>query len=91
MSFDPDQDESGPVGCKHTLSSHVELPHPQTPHIFLLRVSVNSFFTQTVLVLGIALTHMWDLALGLADHEVGTGPSLRPVQVPLYGLMLSSA
>jgi len=38
-------------------------------------------------VLGIALTHVQDLALGLAElHEVCTGPNFRPVKVPLDGI-----
>jgi len=38
-------------------------------------------------VLGIALTHVQDLALGLVEfHEVHTGPPLLPVNVPLHGI-----
>jgi len=38
-------------------------------------------------VLGIALTHGQDLALGLVElHDVRTGPPLKPVQVPLDGI-----
>jgi len=38
-------------------------------------------------VLGIALTHVQDLALGLIElHEARTGPPLQPVQVPLVGI-----
>ncbi|PKU36298.1 rna-directed dna polymerase from mobile element jockey-like [Limosa lapponica baueri] len=38
----------------------------------------------SVFVLGISLTYMQDLALGLVElHEVHIGPPLKPVQVPL--------
>ena len=41
---------------------------------------------QPISVLGIALTHGQDLALGLVElQEVWTGPSLKPVKVPLDG------
>ena len=39
-------------------------------------------------MLGIALTHVQDLALGLVElHEVCMGPCLKPVQVPLDGIL----
>jgi len=39
-------------------------------------------------VLGITLTHVQDLALGLVEpHEVRTGPPLKPVKVPLDGIL----
>ena len=38
-------------------------------------------------MLGIAPTHVQDLALGLVElHEVRTGPPLKPVKVPLDGI-----
>ncbi|GAB0178969.1 cAMP-dependent protein kinase inhibitor alpha [Grus japonensis] len=40
-----------------------------------------------IVVLGIALTHVQDLALGLVElHAVHTGPPLQPVKVPLDGI-----
>ncbi|KAK4831314.1 hypothetical protein QYF61_016803, partial [Mycteria americana] len=42
---------------------------------------------QPVFVLGIALTHVQDLALGLVElPEVCMGPPLKPVKVPLDGI-----
>ncbi|GAB0178515.1 cAMP-dependent protein kinase inhibitor alpha [Grus japonensis] len=42
---------------------------------------------QSVLILGIAPTHVQDLAFGLVEpHEVHTGPLLKLVQVPLDGI-----
>lgn len=38
-------------------------------------------------MLGITTTQVQDLALGLVGlHEICTGPPLKPVQVPLYGI-----
>ena len=50
--------------------------------------ALNPFSTQPLFVLGIALAQMEALALALGlvePHEVCTGPSLKPVQVPLDG------
>ena len=60
------------------------LSSTSTPQILLLRAVLKPFFTQPVPVLGIALTQVQGFALGLAElHEVGIGPYLNPVQVPL--------
>jgi len=59
----------------------------QHPQVLLLRAALNSFSAQPVFVLGIAPTHVQDLALGLLKlHEVRTGPPLEPVRVPLDGI-----
>ncbi|PKU47351.1 hypothetical protein llap_2318 [Limosa lapponica baueri] len=47
-----------------------------------------SFSTQPIFVLGIDLIHVQNLALGLFElHEVHMGPLLKPVQVPLDGIL----
>ena len=52
-----------------------------------LSAALKTFFTQPVPVLGITLTQMQDLALGLVElHEVDMGPPLKPVQVPLESI-----
>ena len=51
------------------------------PQVLLLRAALNRFSSQPVFVLGIAPTHVQDLALGLVElHEVLTGPVLMPVK-----------
>ncbi|KAK4831337.1 hypothetical protein QYF61_017468 [Mycteria americana] len=51
------------------------------------RAALNPFSAQPVFVLGIAPTHVQDLALGPVElHEVRTGPPLKPVRVPLEGI-----
>ena len=76
----------GLLGCEHTLPGHVELLVKHHPQV-LLRASLNPFSTiQSLFVLGIALTHVQDLSLGLVEpHEVCKGPPLKPVEVPLDG------
>jgi len=57
------------------------------PQVLLDRVALNPFSTEPVFVLGIALTHLQDLALGLVElHEVRTGPPFKSVEVPLDGI-----
>ncbi|KAK4813670.1 hypothetical protein QYF61_017637, partial [Mycteria americana] len=49
--------------------------------------ALNPFSAQPVFVLGIALTHVQDLALDLVElHEIRTDPPLKPVKVPLDGI-----
>ena len=56
----------------------------QHSKILLLRAALKPFSAQPKSVLEIALTQIQDLALGPAElHEVGMGPALKPVQVPL--------
>ena len=75
------------VGCKHTLSAHVQLFTHQHPQVLLGRVALNPFILQPVLIVGVALTQVQDLALGLVEpHEVHVGPLLEFVQVPLDGI-----
>ena len=57
------------------------------PQVVLLRAALDQLSAQPVLVFGIALTHVQDLALGLVElHAVHAGPPLQPVQVPLNGI-----
>ena len=78
------QDTVGLLGCKHTLLGHVEFLINEHLQVFLLRVALNPFSTQPVFVLGMAPTHVQDLAHGLVElHEVHMGTPLKPVKVPL--------
>ncbi|KAK4831476.1 hypothetical protein QYF61_017724 [Mycteria americana] len=86
-SFYAAQDTVGLLGCERTLSAHIELLINQQPQVLLLRAAFSPFFSQPVFVLGIALTHVQDLALGLVElHEGHMGPRLKPVKVPLDGI-----
>ena len=49
--------------------------------------ALNPLITQPLSVLGIALTHVQDLALGLVEfNEVNMGLILKPVKVLLDGI-----
>jgi len=74
----------GLLGCKHILLAHVESSINCHSSIRLLRDALMSFSAEPVSVLGIALTQMQNLAVGLVElSEVVVGPPLKPVQVPL--------
>jgi len=64
-AFDAAQDEVGLLGCERTLLGHVELLVNQYPQVLLLRSGLNPFSAQPVFVLGVAPTHVQDLALWL--------------------------
>jgi len=65
-------------------SCHVQLFIHQYPKVLLGRASLNLFVPQPVLIAGVALTQMQDLARGLVKpHEVHTHLLLQLVQVPL--------
>jgi len=73
-------------GCECTLLAHVQLFIHQYPQVFIFRAALNLFSAQPVFVLGIAPTHVQDLAHGLVEpHDSCTGPPFKPVQVPLDG------
>ena len=62
-------------GCEHTLVAYVQLFIHQYPQVLLGRAVLKPFIPQSVLILGVALTHVQDLAPGLVEpHDVQTGP-----------------
>ncbi|KAK4810535.1 hypothetical protein QYF61_004498 [Mycteria americana] len=90
-SFYAAQDTVGFLGCKHTFPAHVQFFIHQYPQVLLCRTILNPFTPQPVLILGIAPNHVQALALGLVElHEVHMGLLLKPVKVPLDGILLSS-
>jgi len=69
-------------------SAHVKLIIHQYPQVLLGRTALNPLIPLPVLIVGVALTPMQDLALGLVEPlEVHTGPFLQLVQVPLDGIL----
>jgi len=75
------------MGCEHTLVAHVQLFIHQYPQVLVLRGALNPFILQPVLIVGLALTHVQHLALGLVElHEVHTGPLLKLIQFLLDGI-----
>ncbi|KAK4810053.1 hypothetical protein QYF61_005116 [Mycteria americana] len=82
------QDMVGFLGCKRTLPAHVQLFIHQYPQVPLHRVALDHIIPQPVLVSGVALTQVQELALGLVEpHEVHMGPLLKLVQVSLGGIL----
>jgi len=66
------------------LLAHVELLIHRYPQVLLLRAALEPLSAQPLLMFGIALTDVQDLALDLVElHAVCTGPPLQLVQVPL--------
>ena len=77
----------GLLGYESTLLAHIESFINWHPQILFLRAALKPLSAQPVALLGIALTQVQDLALGLVElHEVGMGSPLKPVQVPLDGI-----
>jgi len=64
-TFDAAQDMVGFLDCERTLVTHVQVFIHQHPHVLLGRAALNPFSAQPVFVVGTALTHVQDLALGL--------------------------
>jgi len=86
-SLDAAQDVVGFLGCERTLLDYVELLINQHPKSFSSGPALSPFSAQPVFVLGIVLTQVQDLALGLVElHEVCTGSPLKLVKVPLDGI-----
>jgi len=53
------------LGCQHTLPGCVELLISWHPQVLSIRAALNPFILGPVLILGVALTQVQDLALGL--------------------------
>jgi len=67
--------------------AHVQLFIHQYLQVLLGRAALKLFIPQPLLIVGVVLTQVQDLALGLIEpHEVHTGPLLELVQVPLDDL-----
>ncbi|GAB0177359.1 cAMP-dependent protein kinase inhibitor alpha [Grus japonensis] len=77
----------GFLGCKHTMPAHLQFFIHQLPQVLLCRGALNPFIPQSVLVPGIALTKVQDLALVLVElHEVHVSPLLKLIKVLLDGI-----
>jgi len=78
----------GLLGCQRTLLGHVQFFIHQYPQVLLSRAALNPFVPWSLLILGVALTHVQDPALGLVEaQEVHMGPLLELAQVPLDGIL----
>ena len=74
----------GLLGCESTLLGHAKLLINQHPQVLLLRGALSPLSVQPVFVLGIAPTHVQDLALGLVEpYDIHMNQLLELVQVPV--------
>ncbi|RMC06606.1 hypothetical protein DUI87_16043 [Hirundo rustica rustica] len=87
--LDAAQDKFGFLGSRWAWLGHVQALIHQHPQVLLLGATLHLFIpTQPVLILGDALTQVWHLVLGLVkSHEIPMGPLLKPVQIPLDGIL----
>ena len=55
------------LGCKHTSMAHILIFTHQHPQGILCRAILDPFSTQSAAILGMAMTQVQDLALGLVN------------------------
>ena len=78
----------GFLGCEDTLLSHIQLGIHPYPQVLSVRAVLHPYVPQFVLIVGVAVTQVQDLALGCVEpHEVLLGPLPQPVLVPLDGIL----
>ncbi|CAN0071273.1 unnamed protein product, partial [Bubo scandiacus] len=83
-SLDAAQDTAGFLGCKHTLSGHVELLIKQHPQVLLHRAALNPFSIQLVFVPGIAQPMCRTLHLALLNFMRFAQAHLSSLSRPLW-------
>ncbi|KAK4828298.1 hypothetical protein QYF61_024963, partial [Mycteria americana] len=85
--FDTGQDAIGFLGRLGTLLAHIQAAVNQHPQVLLCQAAFQPLFPKPVVLHGVAVAQVQDLALGLVKpHTIGLGPSIQPVQVPLQSL-----
>ncbi|KAK4829526.1 hypothetical protein QYF61_005165 [Mycteria americana] len=85
--FDTSQDAIGFLGRLGTLLAHIQAAVNQHFQVLLCQAAFQPLFPKPVVLHGVAVAQVQDLALGLVEpHTAGLGPSIQPVQVPLQSL-----
>ncbi|KAK4807115.1 hypothetical protein QYF61_018456 [Mycteria americana] len=85
--FDTSQDAIGFLGHLGTLLAHIQLAVNQHPQDLLCLAAFQPLFPKPVALHGVVMTQVQDLALGLVKpHTIDLGPSIQPVQIPLWSL-----
>ncbi|KAK4820567.1 hypothetical protein QYF61_001630 [Mycteria americana] len=85
--FDTSQDAIGFLGHLGTLLAHIQAAVNQHPQVLLCLAAFQPLFPKPVALHGVAVAQVQDLALGLVEpHTIDLGPSIQPVQVPLWSL-----
>ncbi|KAK4814188.1 hypothetical protein QYF61_011911 [Mycteria americana] len=81
---DRSQDAIGFLGLLGTLLAHVQAAVNQQPQVLFCLASFQPLFPRPVVLHGVVVTQVQDLALGLVElHRIGFDPSIQPVQIPL--------
>jgi len=77
---DTSQDAVGLLGHLGILFAHVQLAVSQHPKVLFCRASFQPLLPQPVVLHGVVVTQVQDLAFGLVEpHTVALGPSIQPV------------
>ena len=70
----------GFLGYEGTFLAHVQIAIHQYPQVLFSRAVLNPYIPQLVLIVGVAMTPVQDLALGFVElHEVHLSSLLEPV------------
>ncbi|KAK4827693.1 LOW QUALITY PROTEIN: hypothetical protein QYF61_020827 [Mycteria americana] len=81
---DTSQDAVGFLGHLGTLPAHVQPAVNQHPQVLLCQAAFQPLFPKPVVLHGVVVTQVQDLALGLVEpHTIDPGPSIQPVWVSL--------
>ncbi|KAK4821042.1 hypothetical protein QYF61_012222 [Mycteria americana] len=84
---DTSQDAIGFLGHLGTLLAHIQAAVNKHPQVLLCQAAFQPLFPKPVVLHGVAVAQVQDLALGLVEpHTIGPSPSTQPVQVPLQSL-----
>ncbi|KAK4822235.1 hypothetical protein QYF61_011876 [Mycteria americana] len=84
---DTSQDAIGFLGHLGTLLAHIQEGVSQHPQVLFCLAAFQPLFPKPVVLHGVVVTQVQDLALGLVKpHTIDLGPLIQPVQVPLQSL-----
>ncbi|KAK4821425.1 hypothetical protein QYF61_019703 [Mycteria americana] len=84
---DTSQDAVGFLGHLGTLLAHIQAAVNQHPQVLLCQAAFQPLFPKPVVLHGVAVAQVQDLALGLVKpHTIDLGPLIQPVQIPLQSL-----
>ncbi|KAK4822061.1 hypothetical protein QYF61_008870 [Mycteria americana] len=84
---DTSQDAIGLLGHLGTLLAHIQLAVDQHPQVLFRRADFQPLFPKPVVLHGVIVTQVQDLALSLVKfHTIGPSPLIQPVQIPLQSL-----
>ncbi|KAJ7401712.1 integral membrane protein dgcr2 idd [Pitangus sulphuratus] len=84
---DTSQDAIGLLDHLGTLLVHVQLVVDQHPQVLSHWAAFQPLCPKPVVLHGVVVTQVQGSAFGLVElHNVGLGPSIQPVQIPLQSL-----